>query len=103
SCLLRDAGADWNPGGRPDASGAMVGGSVALRLEEVHAALPDITQHWLTSGRPRVVTLSSGIMAVGTSQGVALVFQLPAAAAAGGGQTAGPPQHQQQQNQHQHQ
>ena len=39
---------DWNRAGRPDASGAMVGGSVALRLEEVHTLLPDITQHWLT-------------------------------------------------------
>jgi hypothetical protein len=29
----------------------MVGGSVALRLEELHAALPEVTPHWLTVNR----------------------------------------------------
>lgn len=51
SSLLADAATDWNPAGRPDASGAMVGGAVALRLEELHApggALPGLAQHWIT-------------------------------------------------------
>jgi hypothetical protein len=33
--LLASARDDWHPAGRPDASGAMVGGSVALRIEEL--------------------------------------------------------------------
>ncbi|GLI64518.1 hypothetical protein VaNZ11_007787 [Volvox africanus] len=96
--LLADAAQDWNPSGRPDALGAMVGGSVALRLEELHTVLPDITQHWLTSGRPRVVTISNAIMAVGTSLGAALVFHLPAASGAktaAGGEGGGSSQYQQ--------
>ena len=46
--LLEGAEGDWNPAGRPDACGVMVGGGVALRLEEVHVAVPELTTQWLT-------------------------------------------------------
>lgn len=52
--LLADAPADWNPLGRPDASGAMVGGAVLLRLEELSAVVGDLGAWWAAHGRPQV-------------------------------------------------
>ncbi|GAX83579.1 hypothetical protein CEUSTIGMA_g11004.t1 [Chlamydomonas eustigma] len=75
---------DWHPAGRPDASGAMVGGSVALRLEELQGLVPELMPMWQHLGRPRVIAGSGPVVAVGTSLGATVVFQTPAAAAAAG-------------------
>lgn len=49
--LLRDAFDDWNPQGRPDASGAMIGGSVAIKLEEISGT---VKVAWQQYGQPKV-------------------------------------------------
>ena len=52
--LLSAAHQDWNSAGRPDSSGAMIGGSVALKLEELGAVVPELGAQWRAAGRPRV-------------------------------------------------
>jgi hypothetical protein len=52
--LLADAPGDWNPQGRPDAVGAMVGGAVLLRLEELSAVVGSLASWWAAHGRPQV-------------------------------------------------
>jgi hypothetical protein len=52
--LLIDAPGDWNPQGRPDAAGAMIGGAVLLRLEELSAVVGDLGAWWAAHGRPQV-------------------------------------------------
>lgn len=42
AACLADARADWPVTGRPDAGGAMIGGSVALKLEELGRLLPSL-------------------------------------------------------------
>jgi hypothetical protein len=92
SALLADAPMDWNSQGRPDAAGAMVGGAVLLRLEELSAVVGDLGEWWAAHGRPQAIAAAGQFVAVGTSSGAAVMLQLPpahaAAAQAGGGAPA---------------
>jgi len=86
--LLADAPSDWNLQGRPDAAGAMVGGAVLLRLEELSVAVGDLSAWWAAHGRPQAITAAGQFVAVGTSSGAAVILQLPPAHQGGGGQAA---------------
>ncbi|KIZ03017.1 hypothetical protein MNEG_4945 [Monoraphidium neglectum] len=77
--LLADAPGDWNPQGRPDAVGAMVGGAVLLRLEELSAVVGSLASWWAAHGRPQAVAAAGQFVAVGTSSGAVVVLQLPPA------------------------
>ncbi|WIA09423.1 hypothetical protein OEZ85_008828 [Tetradesmus obliquus] len=118
SALLSDAKADWNPAGRPAASGgAMIGGGVLLKLESLAglfagaaggsagsgsssgaaggaaAAGVDWSQVLAAALAPhgplQVVAASGQYLAVGTASGSALVFQLPQQGSAAAAQQGG--------------
>ncbi|WIA29507.1 hypothetical protein OEZ86_012008 [Tetradesmus obliquus] len=124
SALLSDAKADWNPAGRPAASGgAMIGGGVLLKLESLAglfagaaggsagsgsssgaagggaaAAGVDWSQVLAAALAPhgplQVVAASGQYLAVGTASGSALVFQLPQQGSAAAQQGGGLAGHQ---------
>lgn len=79
--LLAEAKRDWNPMGRPDASGAMVGGSVALRLEELHSACPGLHDRLRQHGTPRTLHCAGQLLAFGMSSGVTVVIKVRGAGA----------------------
>ena len=53
-----------------------VGGSIALRLEELQGLVPELLPMWDRLGRPRVVAAAGPVIAVGTALGAVVVFQV---------------------------
>lgn len=62
-----------------------VGGSIALRLEELQGLVPELMPLWDRLGGPRALAASGPVVAVGTSLGAVVVFQTPSSAAASAG------------------
>ena len=65
-----------------------VGGSIALRLEELQGLVPELMPLWDRVGRPRVLAASGPVIAVGTALGAVVVFQAPSSSSMS--VTAGP-------------
>ena len=65
-----------------------VGGSIALRLEELQGLVPELMPLWDRVGRPRVLAASGPVIAVGTALGAVVVFQAPSSSSMSS--TAGP-------------
>ena len=71
-----------------------VGGSIALRLEELQGLVPELMPLWDRVGRPCVLAASGPVIAVGTALGAIVVFQAPSSSSMSA--TSGPgaaPQH----------
>jgi hypothetical protein len=96
---LASAASDWNPRGRPDSSGSMVGGAVLMKLEPLASMGPaDMAGYINPHGRPQVIAAAGQYVALGMPNSVTIIVQLPMAhgqhsgggAAAAGGSSGGP-------------
>lgn len=88
AAALSGAQQDWHALGRPDASGAMIGGRALAKCEGLPVCLPagvgdQLQQRWRQLGQPIAIAVSGPLVALGTAAGVTVVAKLqPAAAAA---------------------